>query len=158
MIIIERPMRSPITQSHDVSDIDTRDVEIRLMARGHTEKKNLAIFGIEHCARRTLPYGKWTCTGGREVIFNREYQPIAQRVNGVVSYVDRNEWVENIEHTQYYYQDVNDPTDYLLKHLGVRTLANLNASKRSLLICFKVLKEFTPPEGDSVSYQWSIAQ
>lgn len=41
----------------------------------------------------TLPYGMWTCADGREVLFNRHYQPIWQRVNGTVSPADSTEWV-----------------------------------------------------------------
>jgi hypothetical protein len=29
--------------------------------------------------RDRLPYGKWTCEDGREVLFNRQYRPIWQR-------------------------------------------------------------------------------
>lgn len=29
-----------------------------------------------------LPYGLWTCADGREVLFNRFYEPIVQRVFG----------------------------------------------------------------------------
>jgi hypothetical protein len=32
--------------------------------------------------RPTMPYGKWTCADGREVLFNRDYRPIWERRNG----------------------------------------------------------------------------
>jgi hypothetical protein len=32
--------------------------------------------------RHRLPYGKWTCADGREVLFNRDYKPIWQRRPG----------------------------------------------------------------------------
>jgi hypothetical protein len=34
---------------------------------------------------RQLPYGVWRCADGREVLFNRDYQPFLQRLAGVVS-------------------------------------------------------------------------
>jgi hypothetical protein len=40
-----------------------------------------------------LPYGIWTCENGREVLFNRNYQPIVQRHNGRWSRADAKEWV-----------------------------------------------------------------
>ncbi len=53
-----------------------------------------------------LPYGKWTCGNGREVLFNREYRPIASRQDGVVSSdVDAGEWVLDIVRHEYYYND-----------------------------------------------------
>jgi len=32
--------------------------------------------------RLRVPYGRWVCADGREVIFNREYWPILQRYPG----------------------------------------------------------------------------
>jgi len=124
------------------------------------EKKNLAIFAIKHMARRELPYGIWTCKDGREVVFNREYQPILQRIDGVVSYADRDEWIENIEKAVMLYSDGCDPTDYLVKHLGYipLTLKESNASKRVLLQCMRVLQEFTPKESVCVNRQWSLTK
>jgi hypothetical protein len=44
--------------------------------------------------RDCLPYGKWTCADGREVLFNRFYEPIYQRYpQGSAEAADRNEWV-----------------------------------------------------------------
>jgi hypothetical protein len=35
--------------------------------------------------RMTLPYGKWVCADGREVLFNRDFQPIWERLAGGIS-------------------------------------------------------------------------
>ena len=45
--------------------------------------------------RRTeLPYGLWTCADGREVLFNRHYQPLLERFNcGMAMFANRREWV-----------------------------------------------------------------
>jgi hypothetical protein len=41
-----------------------------------------------------LPYGKWICEDGREVLFNRFYEPIYQRHLGATAQpADRKEWV-----------------------------------------------------------------
>ncbi len=55
-----------------------------------------------------LPYGKWTCADGREVLFNRGYKPIWQRLGGCVSAADRNEWVK-WEKQEWFYTDFNSP-------------------------------------------------
>ena len=54
--------------------------------------------------RKHLPYGLWTCADGREVLFNREYQPIYQRKNGVLSPADPNEWVDYTSQ-RFFYSD-----------------------------------------------------
>jgi hypothetical protein len=48
-----------------------------------------------------LPYGLWTCEGGREVLFNRFYRPIWQRwpvVNG-----DPAEWVRDWNEQRWFF-------------------------------------------------------
>lgn len=45
-----------------------------------------------------LPYGKWTCSNGREILFNRDYQPIWEcSPNETPKAANPNEWVDNIE-------------------------------------------------------------
>lgn len=118
----------------------------------------LEVFAIKHSVRRSLPYGKWTCADGREVIFNREYQPILQRKDGVLSYADRNERLPDIVLHEYYYDDGCDPTNILVRkfHLHGADKQDQKRSKKSLLICLAVLKEFTPKEHGSVNSQWSL--
>jgi hypothetical protein len=41
-----------------------------------------------------LPYGLWVCASGREVIFNRYYEPLWQRVDDCVLPADSDEWVQ----------------------------------------------------------------
>jgi hypothetical protein len=46
--------------------------------------------------RKALPYGKWTCADGREILFGRSYTPLHQRLaSGEVSEADRNEGVSS---------------------------------------------------------------
>jgi hypothetical protein len=52
------------------------------------------------------PYGKWTCEDGRQVLFNRGYEPIYQRSpDGSVSEADRGEWVESIVDSDFFWGD-----------------------------------------------------
>jgi hypothetical protein len=52
-----------------------------------------------------LPYGKWTCADGREVLFNRFYEPIYQRLpHGPVELADANEWVP-YKSQEWFYDD-----------------------------------------------------
>jgi hypothetical protein len=50
-----------------------------------------------------LPYGKWTCADGREVLFNRDYQAIWQRYPGrQACEADPFEWVEWLSAENYF--------------------------------------------------------
>jgi crotonobetainyl-CoA:carnitine CoA-transferase CaiB-like acyl-CoA transferase len=52
------------------------------------------------------PYGIWTCEDGREVMFNRRYPTIYQRLaDGSVSKIDGYEWVESIVAEEWFYDD-----------------------------------------------------
>jgi hypothetical protein len=52
-----------------------------------------------------LPYGVWTCADGREVIFNRFYEPIWERKTGQAPVpADPSEWV-NWESQGWFYDD-----------------------------------------------------
>ena len=138
--------------------IDTEEVERILERRGRGNGKELQVFAIQHLARRLLPYGKWTCADGREVVFNREYQPIYQRKDGEFSHANRDEWVEGIKNCVMYYDDGDNPAFYLLKHLGFVALdrAESTGCRKALMRCFTVMKEFSPKEHSSVSRQWSL--
>ena len=59
--------------------------------------------------RHRLPYGKWTCADGREVLFNRNYKPIWQRRPGQpAEAADPAERVR-FERQEWFYSDVNQP-------------------------------------------------
>ena len=54
--------------------------------------------------RWLLPYGMFTVAGGREVLFDRRYNPILQRMNGgPASPANPGEWVENIIAQRWFY-------------------------------------------------------
>lgn len=137
----------------------TQEMIALLAAKGVSDGKELARFAISHSVRRVLPYGIWTCKDGREVVYNREYQPILQKKDGVASYADRGEWVKDIVETKYLYDDLNAPMLYLTKHLGQSRLsaAQSKACKKSLQICLQVLRDYSPKESNSVNRAYSLA-
>jgi hypothetical protein len=61
--------------------------------------------------RIVLPYGKWTCGDGTEVLFNRDYRPIWKKhPNGIVVAADPDEWVK-FAVQEYLFGDHNTPDD-----------------------------------------------
>jgi len=55
-----------------------------------------------------FPYGKWTCEDGREVLFNRFYEPIYERRrNSSAELADRKEWVP-WKHQEWFYEDADN--------------------------------------------------
>ena len=152
------PDRFPIRHVTDADNLNVAPVEALLGWKGRQGGRDFQIFAIQHTARRMLPYGKWTCSDGREVVFNREYQPIFQRVNGVTSHADRDELVEGIVDCVMYYDDSENPVNILVKHLGhaVLTKDGSHRAKQALLRCFAVMREFSPKEHYSVNSEWSL--
>ncbi|MBY0314413.1 MAG: DUF5623 domain-containing protein [Bdellovibrionales bacterium] len=76
--------------------------------------------------RLTLPYGKWICEDGSEVLFNRDYKPIwAKLPNGEVKDIEPNTWVKNKD-CIYFFDDSNPPW----------------AKKKTREMCFGVLVEW----------------
>jgi len=60
--------------------------------------------------RLLLPYGKWTCVDGTEVLFNRDYCPIwARSKNGIVSPIAPDNWIEYEGEPEYYFDDGTAP-------------------------------------------------
>jgi hypothetical protein len=72
-----------------------------------------------------LPYGKWTCADGREVLFNRFYGPIWQRSDGLTTAADSTEWVKHIQQ-EWFYSDgtprrgLQSRLNQILDDFGVR--------------------------------------
>lgn len=59
--------------------------------------------------RHRLPYGRWTCDDGREVLFNRDYKPIWSRKPGQEAEPgDPDEWVK-FNRQEWFYKDHNPP-------------------------------------------------
>lgn len=74
--------------------------------------------------RLVLPYGKWTCGDGSEVLYNRDYCPLWKRsADGTVASISPNSWVEHTDE-EWFFNDGNRPVD----------------DKRTRLKCIAVLK------------------
>jgi len=77
--------------------------------------------------RLWLPYGKWTFANGREILFNRHYEPIFERTNGNSAIIaNHDEYVKDIQKEEWYYDDSCVPCN----------------NKRTFNKCLKVLREF----------------
>jgi hypothetical protein len=73
-----------------------------------------------------IPYGKWTCADGREVLFNRRYRPILERkLDGSIGLADPGEWVPR-ESQDYFFNDGNSPWHYDSRRRR-ETLARVNS-------------------------------
>ncbi|MGH9676259.1 MAG: hypothetical protein ACRD36_04090 [Candidatus Acidiferrum sp.] len=83
-----------------------------------------------------LPYGKWTCADGREVLFNRHYEPIWERSPGMPTQrADPDEWVHYIRREYIYIDDQASP----LPRLPPRSA---RGAAQNMVRCLRVLKEF----------------
>lgn len=57
-----------------------------------------------------LPYGCWTTTTGREVLFTRFYEPLYQREpGGPITPADPQEWVKDIALARWFYDSGKEP-------------------------------------------------
>jgi hypothetical protein len=79
---------------------------------------------------RPTPYGAWRCADGREVLYNRNYQPIWERLpDGTVRPADPSEWVRDIvEHRWFWddgtmHKDVMKRADAVLREWGIVQVA-----------------------------------
>jgi hypothetical protein len=80
--------------------------------------------------REKLPYGIWTCTDGREILFNRKYRPLWERYPGKPAIAaDPDEWI-SWSTQEWFFNDGNLPWN---KH---------DAGRRSLARCQAILREW----------------
>jgi hypothetical protein len=76
--------------------------------------------------RLRVPYGKWTCADGREVIFNREYWPILEcRPGEKVKPANPNEWIHWVTQ-DWFFEDINAPWYRRRPKTAARTLERIN--------------------------------
>lgn len=67
-------------------------------------------FGNFSPKRLSLPYGKWTCNDGIDVLFNRDYCPIWVRNSiGVVVPIDLDTQINYIGTAEFYFDDASAP-------------------------------------------------
>jgi len=68
-----------------------------------------------------IPYGKWTCADGREVLFNRHYSPIYQRATATwpCERANQYEWVPFVKQ-EWFYNDAHTVKQSI--KIGLRVL------------------------------------
>ena len=77
--------------------------------------------------RTWLPYGRWDCVDGREILFNRDYKPIWERsANYAVRQANQSEHVDNVKNEQFFYDDGCPP----------------NTNKETVQKCLSILADF----------------
>lgn len=115
LVYLKKHNRKPaIVLSHDAinnlikcyGDSGTLTVEREelTVARKQSEAKKF------HPMRLTLPYGKWYCEQGIEILFNREYTPIWMKdENGKVQQVDSDFKVIHNREPEFYFSDRSAP-------------------------------------------------
>lgn len=70
-----------------------------------------------------FPYGKWVCTDGREILFNRFYEPVWQRRAGEPpTPADPCEWVKGEKQQSWFYSDA-DKTEKAMRAKAEKALA-----------------------------------
>jgi hypothetical protein len=90
--------------------------------------------------RAKLPYGKWTCADGKEVLFNRDYEPIWERLPGeMASAADRKAQYEHVKE-KWFFGDRNPPW----------------SSERSVRRCLEALRVFGVPNCSEETPQGKI--
>jgi hypothetical protein len=72
-----------------------------------------------------LPYGIWTTKDGRQVLFNRFYEPLFERAAGELLAVAANptEWVKDIQRQRWFYVDDDKSSDAKRRKLAEAALA-----------------------------------
>jgi hypothetical protein len=81
------------------------DDQFRQGIQARTPRRRKCLINLR---RWEYPYGIWTTAEGREILFNRYYEPIYQRnlqSNLHPTSADMNEWVKNIVSTRHFYND-----------------------------------------------------
>lgn len=116
-----------------------------------------AILAIKYSARRMIPYGRWHCEDGRIVTFNREYQPMYQRLNGVDTFLLHSDYIRDIVQVEYFYNDHNSPVNYLLRKFKENKLSAQYSreSKKSLLICLRIIRDYEPKNSRNNGTSWN---
>jgi hypothetical protein len=75
-------------------------------------KPSLTVVLRQRERRWCLPYGRWTCGDGRQVLFDRRYCPVAEKYpDKPATLADHFEWVPNVKHHEFFYDDATPERD-----------------------------------------------
>lgn len=130
----------------DLEKIRSTPAMSEILSNAEFDPDYLAFTAVKYTARRMLPYGRWTTGDNRVIIFNREYQPIFERVNDINKFIEHDEIIENISKVEYFYDDSNSPVTYLVRKFKGRSIDKMQNArcKKSLMICLNIINEFEP--------------
>ena len=83
-----------------------------------------------------MPYGRWWCADGREILFNRQYNPLWERTAGNMEWTsaDRTEWVAGIAEQSWFYNDGDRDAAKERKALAELSARGLPKPDRSALV------------------------
>src|SRR6267378_6694541 len=81
--------------------------EIHIECADHTKKFWGRRWKEVHFRWR-MPYGMWTTADGREILFNRDYQPIWQRRPGCTAKQIEPQWIDYVKE-RWFFDDGNPP-------------------------------------------------
>jgi hypothetical protein len=75
---------------------------------------------IAYASARRFPYGLWTCADGRQILFDRSYAPLWQRLpDDEVASADPYEWVAHIVRQEHFFSDL---PEWHRQYLGMKRL------------------------------------
>jgi hypothetical protein len=79
-----------------------------------------------------FPYGMWTTGSGRQLIFDRDYRPLWERLpDGTCQAADPREWVEDITRREFFFW--NDLIDPYQDYKGMKRL-------RAICVSWKLIR------------------
>jgi hypothetical protein len=85
---------SPPAPRRNKIEVRAEHARRQLPAHITPEPRRITLAAIEQMLE-VLPYGRYIASDGREILFNRSYRPIWERLpNGVVRRADSNEWID----------------------------------------------------------------
>ena len=80
---------------------------------------------------RQLPYGRWLCADGREVLFDRDYKPICQRYPETTpTLANSREWIPYVEQSWFYNDETPDAEKLEIATAKLQEWGMLEAVKR----------------------------
>lgn len=144
------------SESFQSSYSDSGRMDSLLASRLIYNKDLPAIMAVKHAAKMSIPYGRWSCDDFSVVIFNRFYQPMFRRSNGVNEFMLPNTFINNIAKVEYFYDDLTSPVRYLLRKFKDNALSaeERKMCRKSLAICLSLLEDYYPENKGHACQAW----
>jgi hypothetical protein len=118
------------------------------MAKHYTSRGGKLIYSsrLEMHRWNDVAYGAWRCKNGREVLFNRFYEPILERQSPQQSAVDAcaTEWVKDIVSQAWFYTENRKSTEKSLIRIGEAAIEAFRTNQ--VLVFDKQIARFCAPQ------------